>query len=60
MKQIDRKDMLPHIYTTNLSLHQIKRELLQVRNKIEKLPDFSQPPNLLRLSLFMKHLRKEF
>jgi hypothetical protein len=52
--------MLPHIYTTNLSLHQIKRELLQVRNKIEKLPDFSQPPNLLRLSLFMKHLRKEF
>lgn len=58
MELIDRKDTIPYNYPNNLSPYQIKKELLEVRNRIQNLPDFSHPPNLLRMMLFLKHLRK--
>lgn len=57
---IERKNVLPYKYNANLTPHEIKKELMQIRSKISRLPNFSQPSNVARLALFLKYLRREF
>jgi hypothetical protein len=59
-RAIELKDVIPTRYTPNFTPLQVKKELAVVKEKILRLPNFSFPPNILRLHIFLKQLRREF
>ena len=57
---IESKNIMPHRFRPNLTPLEVKKELSIVRSKINRLPDFTLPLNILRLSLFLRYLKKDF
>jgi len=43
-----------------MSAFDVKREIGFVKNKILRLPNFTLAPNILRLVITLKHLKKDF
>ena len=60
VKLIENKGTLPSRFSASLSPLQVSKELAAVRHKIGRLPHFYLPPNILKLEIFMKYLKREF
>lgn len=59
-EMIERKSALPPKYTTNIPFSEIKKELTKIKSNYLQLPNFSLSPNILRLMIGIKYLKKDF
>lgn len=57
---IEKKKVIPPTFTTSLSLFEVTQKLNDVKRHINRLPNFSLPPNVLKLCIASKYLCKEF